>query len=863
MNLFDIPDGDRSYLILSQLFGRIGNVLVPPIGAAGSLIMRELFQVINTSVLVLGAIFLTYITVVGLIKTASEGEFLGKQWNSVWVPVRTVMGIASLVPTASGYSILQVIFMWVILQGVGAADQLWNTVINFWLVTKNITAGSVNTSPANASAVKTAMTDLMKSMICEQSLLQKSDLTYGQTNSKYFYCANSNSPFCTNPPTSLMCTHPTFPSQWCVLEPGVFGQKVDAVLEKFGPNGACGNIVYCNQDSNTMLGACGSGMPGSGGTQNWLMCSTCKVQNQILATIVNTLGRAASNTNTVAKTFANVDQQYLRYSTSNDYFPSFVRDYCAANKIPDICCKRNNSSISAESQSESTITSYARDCNQQNSFPTAQDYCGKCFPNFPLPANLQISGREDYGNASLQSIKEIYIPYAMTSLKNYEKVIDLVTEDYNNAMQNVLSTWVKEQSKRFSQVPDDMRQGWIMAGGYYRRLARQNDQAQQWSAPILKVTGPDPENSQLTGVRNNIMAADKFLSYLENPNASDSDVSQAKDQAKQAFFTSGKTISAAFGASIQATGEDELLKLHQEGITYIANAMYLLTALITVIGILGIVGAIAAFQALGSGPTAAIILMIAQLTVALVMPVVTIYVTWSFVTGGLLAYYIPLIPFMLFTMGAVGWCVACIEAMVAAPIVALGILSPGGQHDLFGRAEPGFMLLLNLFLRPTLMIFGLIAGLVLISLIIPLVNTTFSDTRIQDASGESFAQLVELIILITVRTMIIASVVAKCFSTIYIIPERILTWIGGAPVSYGEQEVLQAAKGGVESAAGQAAKAGLGTAQGAGAGMKNKPKTKEEPESASVSGEGAGKGKEGEDKGKDGSLGGGGAPPVA
>src|SRR3990167_2103914 len=93
--------------------------------------------------------------------------------------------------------------------------------------------------------------------------------------------------------------------------------------------------------------------------------------------------------------------------------------------------------------------------------------------------------------------------------------------------------------------------------------------------------------------------------------------------------------------------------------------------------------------------------------------------------GALLGVYIPLIPYVIFTFGVIGWMTSVIEAMVAGPLVALGILSPSGQHELLGKAEPALMLIFNIFLRPELMVFGLIFAMLLASVLVSLVNDTF------------------------------------------------------------------------------------------------------------------------------------------
>jgi len=54
---------------------------------------------------------------------------MGKKWSSIWIPLKAVTGMLLMVPTpGSGYSLVQVVVMWVVLQGVGAANFIWNIV---------------------------------------------------------------------------------------------------------------------------------------------------------------------------------------------------------------------------------------------------------------------------------------------------------------------------------------------------------------------------------------------------------------------------------------------------------------------------------------------------------------------------------------------------------------------------------------------------------------------------------------------------------------------------------------------------------------------------------------------------------------
>jgi len=124
-DLFTVPATDYSLIFLGQIFGSMGDFLV-----GSKNILSELFKVFNTAVLTLGGIVVLYTIVVGTLNTAGEGEALGRQWSSVWIPIRSALGISLLLPQQSGYSLIQVFMMWVIVQGIGAADTLWDKALD-------------------------------------------------------------------------------------------------------------------------------------------------------------------------------------------------------------------------------------------------------------------------------------------------------------------------------------------------------------------------------------------------------------------------------------------------------------------------------------------------------------------------------------------------------------------------------------------------------------------------------------------------------------------------------------------------------------------------------------------------------------
>ncbi|OYV55540.1 MAG: hypothetical protein B7X00_00620, partial [Legionella sp. 21-45-4] len=124
---FTPPPGDVSVGFLGNLFGVVDGVLY----GTGSQILSTMFAVFNSGVLALGGIVVLYVILVSTLNTAHEGEMLRHKWSSIWIPVRMTMGLALLIPKASGYCLMQIFVMWVIVQGVGLADKVWDAALGY------------------------------------------------------------------------------------------------------------------------------------------------------------------------------------------------------------------------------------------------------------------------------------------------------------------------------------------------------------------------------------------------------------------------------------------------------------------------------------------------------------------------------------------------------------------------------------------------------------------------------------------------------------------------------------------------------------------------------------------------------------
>ncbi len=116
--------GDKSRQALVSIFGQIvNNPLAAGSNSGGDTIVASVFQVINGALLVVGAIFVSYVLFKRIFQTANDGSIFGRDKTTFWGPIRLVFGICSLVPTANGWCGAQLLMLWAAsVMGVGIAN---------------------------------------------------------------------------------------------------------------------------------------------------------------------------------------------------------------------------------------------------------------------------------------------------------------------------------------------------------------------------------------------------------------------------------------------------------------------------------------------------------------------------------------------------------------------------------------------------------------------------------------------------------------------------------------------------------------------------------------------------------------------
>ncbi len=142
------PCTDQSVAILREVFGPVIDQLAagadPDTVSATANILASMFSVFNSGVLVVGSLIVSYVAAVGVLNTANDGEAMGRNWSSLWTPVRIVAGGASLLPTASGFSFIQLFGLMVALWGVGLANAVYDKGVTLGLLKPEGLIATVN-----------------------------------------------------------------------------------------------------------------------------------------------------------------------------------------------------------------------------------------------------------------------------------------------------------------------------------------------------------------------------------------------------------------------------------------------------------------------------------------------------------------------------------------------------------------------------------------------------------------------------------------------------------------------------------------------------------------------------------------------
>jgi defect-in-organelle-trafficking protein DotA len=968
------PASDYSMVFLGNLFGVVDGVL----HGSGSQIMGAMFSVFNAAVLALGGLVITYTMIVSTLNTAHEGQMLGQKWSSIWIPVRSTVGLALLIPKGSGYCLMQIFVMWVIVQGVGAADKVWEAALSYLNRGGVIIQAQSNPTTLLMSQLPNSTMygpvmgakNILIAQVCMLGLQnQLNNLRNDLINGDAAKC-KMKAEVAKTPLLGIICNKPIPDFLDSVNFVDVQNAGKDAALNTMNfPNFAASSSddVKAYQFLDHACGIL---------TWNKLADPTANsAQIKLSKDEVDTskLSRAIA----LQQMFVDL-QGVAEIMVNND--PLLTDKTNSVQTLPPTTTPSSGSAGTPPPPPPPAPT------NCPTPDPTKAQVSCWAKQQFGVPINTNgqpcksIDGCVNWGSATNENQGVLFSGKEFTG----------AVSDYNAVMFPVLNL-MKQMKNRGDAasarafITEANLSGWIMAGSYFFDLVRINGSALSNGLGALDTdTGisdktaqsaqglrslcvtpppssstpaepkdvctafglasgyefaveriadlldgkplngdnglPTPEvDKQVTNqnftlnlggtnetlsstvyafINNQMMVntggndqpgLDPDMMFASRPNFSVSDkmyylppMSFPCGNVKTFVFTFclGGLIGDVLYNVILMVLYNALVFLFQQLIQQVVMAFIMvpLTAMSYIF-----VDGLNAISAPGTNPVVGLanmgiiyinfsgdlwiqlLLMSIQSIIipwfgvfmlgifVFAMPLLIAWVGVMVSVGFVTSYYVPILPYMIFTFGAVGWLITVVEAMAAAPIVALGVTHPEG-HDAFGKGEAAIMLLMNVFLRPALMIIGYISSIAMCYVGVWILNAgythaisfmqeykgsadsdwgqmgdqgqrdLYNDKRGISASGAQnspgsgayasigakytgWAGVYAYFFSILLYTTMYLTLVQKSFSLIYHLPDKVLRWIGGSPESAG----AEAAQWGDEHVKGKSGEAGKET----------------------------------------------------
>lgn len=166
----------------------------------------------------------------------------------------------------------------------------------------------------------------------------------------------------------------------------------------------------------------------------------------------------------------------------------------------------------------------------------------------------------------------------------------------------------------------------------------------------------------------------------------------------------------------------------------------------------------------------------------------------TFSIGFVLYYIIPFLPFIYFFFAFAGWIKTIFEAVVAMPLWALAHIKLDGEGLPGPWATNGYFLLFEIFLRPTLIIFGFVASISFFAALVEglhdafdLVLDSIGGMNVEAAYtpapplvhdlGDMLGPLDELFFT-AIYVIIVYMLGMSCFKLVDQVPNNIMRWMG-------------------------------------------------------------------------------------
>lgn len=880
--MFTPNDGDISLNILSQLFGDLVDAATGEKGkyakaglwlGAGLDPFQHVLRTFNFCCMFVGGLLAAYAITLGLVNTAHEGVAFGKELNNPFFWLRTGGGVTFILPFVSGYCLLQVVVMWIVVQSVGMADTTWKA----WF---GVNDAEIGCSWGDRNS-------------CSDSV--------EKGNIQDLYALKMPSP------QVAEIAYKTFEGYTCVY--GLASEKIKSELDNVGAKRSIANTADLNHNHSSTMDQI-SAEKGAGTMV--IPQNGTEIGNNQVNTGFQTLGEnngkteeevanireqqrlalAEQNRNKAREAYndtrnanlnkldayvndlkLNTQYQAANYSgnTKNKVFrfgvghipsastgkaDSFACGYIDfGNAVGSIANQRlydtarkvqptDNQMIKKAGNSGNPMVSYhsmldaQKNRNARNGkivnndkqkildiyvqrYQSLHDEIRGLAKNYVMEVNeklrfpAQVDNRDAANtiddNKASQIKAELLIKYNDAIRVAYTKFEqELIKEIYDvymkanseqyaaNKKRNGSSITALSSNNDFGNYVDFIKiardnattDGWVTGGMWYMSMTQSISKLHELISIRPQISWASTKNSDYTE-----LFKDKNQLATINQNIVSKMIDNYGLFNQHAQYSTDKTIlQVSENSALDTTNAIAALGMNID-ITNLFDSNRHPVILLTETGH-NLIGAAESFMQLNSYWTARQTKMSVNRDGNIAPdpnnPASQAGVMFSYfagaimVMGFMMAYYLPALPFLIWIGAVLGWLISVIEAVIIAPLWGAMHLHPEGSKYT-GKGQAGYSLLMSLALRPTLMIIGLIASLVIVQVFGMFVNYIFAigmNVSLQPSDAVSSditpSKLMYILALYGIYMIFMMNMITKMFNIMTTLPDQILKWIGGS-----------------------------------------------------------------------------------
>lgn len=776
------PANDIAFQLLDRVFG-VPKVFCNNSGADCSTVqstgtfpwpfhdaLHSLLQFYSLGLLIVATLIFLYFVVVVVAETATTGTPFGQRFQNVWVPIRLVVALGLLVPLNYGINSAQYITLYAAKFGSGLATNGW---IQFNAAIK--ASSGVNPIGESKLLAKPESPDIAP-VVQFMSIVDACAYGYWVEDDNIHTAANPVGPqgpqqatVTDPPPGSNFYIKPYFikqPAQWLSnQEPSkevVAATSYDEAMKFYGN----GDIIirFGRQNATLYKSERGNVSP---------LCGEIRIP---ITDLSDRASDGSASTSTTSTSAAVAIQKF--------YFDIIKEMWFGGTAAPST-----------------------------SSFYDLPQYFMELASNLEPHNQCTISGR----NPDLLPQRPDCDEKGMApSSSAKQKLINSYQSQFNAAIINAWTTY-NNDSNNVTISQDIIDRGWAGAGIWYNKVAdingafvgailalpsiesypkvmeevREENRSHNSDVSGIEQFTPNLANSQTTkleGHEDDLTIAQNLNSYFkywnaDNANQADNDQTVSgnvfQDAVNMIFGTYGLFAMRGENAAIHP-----LAQLSALGKGLVDNAIRNV--------------AVSSLSAALGGPAS----VLSPFFGALAQGASSFLVTTAFIglTAGFTLYYVmPFLPFLYFMFAVGSWIKTIFEAMVGVPLWALAHLRLDGEGLPGQAAAAGYFLIFEIFARPIMIVFGLIAAIVIFGAEVRVLNFIWdlvvdnitgyqfrSDLALQPGHKNIDRNVIDEFFFTLIYVIIVYMMGSGSFKLVDTIPGDILRWMGGGVTTFSD-----------------------------------------------------------------------------